>query len=135
MRVAIFFDGKNFHAGYRATTTVPRLDFPKLADWIVERVGGSTLWGAHYYTGVERGESADTAAQQGLLKFLRALELEPGYFVRRFDRKATRSTCPHCSAEISFTQEKEVDTTPFSRLPCGMRDPNWRQRRRRSLST
>lgn len=111
MRVAIFFDGKNFHAGYRATTTAQRLDFPKLAAWMVERAGGASLWGAHYYTGVERGEGAVTEAQQGLLNFLRALEREPGFFVRRFDRKATRVSCPHCKAEISFTQEKEVDTT------------------------
>ena len=56
MRVAIFFDGKNFHAGYRARASGGlRIDFPRMAQWLVERAGGSTLWAAHYYTGVVRG--------------------------------------------------------------------------------
>ncbi len=108
MRVAIFFDGKNFHSGLRATAGTARLDYPKLADWLVSRAGGDSMWGAHYYTGVERGEEAKSESQQGLLRFLRALELEPGYFVKRFDRKADRTVCPHCGGETTYTQEKEV---------------------------
>jgi uncharacterized LabA/DUF88 family protein len=111
MRVSIFFDGKNFHSGYKAATGAGmQLDFPKLADWLVERAGGSSLWGAHYYTGIERGEEA-TAAQQGLAKFLQILEVQPGFFVHRFNRKKARRTCPRCGEEIRFSHEKEVDTT------------------------
>jgi uncharacterized LabA/DUF88 family protein len=112
VRVSIFFDGKNFHAGYRATTDpAVRLDLPKLASWLVERAGGSTLWGAHYYTGIERGDEAITSGQQGLAKFLTMLEVQPGFFVHRFGRKVAKRTCPRCGEEIRFSHEKEVDTT------------------------
>jgi uncharacterized LabA/DUF88 family protein len=113
MRVAIFFDGKNFHAGYRETARGAniRLDFPELARWLVDRVGGTRLWGAHYYTGIERGEDALTAGQQGLAKFLQMLEVQPGYFVHRFNRKVMHRPCAECGAETAFSHEKEVDTT------------------------
>jgi uncharacterized LabA/DUF88 family protein len=111
MRVAIFFDGKNFHSGLRDVASGARLDFPRLAGWLVERAGGDVLWSAHYYTGIERGEAAQSEGQQGLVKFLDVLELQPGFFVHRFPRKAERRTCPHCGETIRFSQEKEVDTT------------------------
>lgn len=66
MRVCVFIDGKNFHAGFKGSTSPgTRIDFPAMAAWLVERAGGSTLWGAHYYTGVERGGAARTEAQVG----------------------------------------------------------------------
>lgn len=111
MRVAIFIDGKNFHAGMRATAGAVRLDFPRMAAWLVQRAQGSDLWGAHYYTGIERGEAATSDAQQGLVRFLNAIELQPGFFVRRFPRKSEHHRCPHCGEQITYTQEKEVDTT------------------------
>jgi len=64
MRVAIFFDGKNFHSGLRATAGTARLDYPKLAGWLVSRAAGESLWGAHYYTGVERGEEPKETDQE-----------------------------------------------------------------------
>jgi uncharacterized LabA/DUF88 family protein len=111
MRVAIFFDGKNFYSGLKSAVGVVRLDFPRLAAWLVSRSGGDVLWAAHYYTGVETGDEAATASQVGLSSFLNALEMQPGFFVHRFPRKAERRTCPHCGEQIRFTQEKEVDTT------------------------
>ena len=112
MRVAIFFDGKNFHTGFKSSTAPgTRVDFPAMAAWLVQRAGGSTLWRAHYYTGVERGDAAESDAQVGLGKFLRVLECQPGFFVHRFPRKVEHRACPSCGASVKFTQEKEVDTT------------------------
>jgi len=111
MRVAIFFDGKNFHAGWRSKADGVRVDFPDLARWIIQACGGSTLWGANYYTGVERGERADEDGQRKLTSFLNMLDLQPGYFVHRFPRKFATSVCDTCGNEARYTQEKEVDTT------------------------
>lgn len=112
MRVALFFDGKNFYSGWRDTAQGRRIDFPRLAEWLVKRVHGSVLWGAHYYTGVEPlGEEPPTDAQLRLHGFLDMLEIQPGYFVYRFPRKQARSSCQKCGAEIRYSHEKEVDTT------------------------
>lgn len=111
MRVAIFFDGKNFHAGWRSQADGVRVDFPALAAWLVEKTGGSSLWSANYYTGVEYGERADDDGQRKLASFLNMLDLQPGYFVQRFPRRMTSSVCESCGAESRYTQEKEVDTT------------------------
>lgn len=111
MRVCIFFDGKNFHSGWRDEAAGRRLTFPKLSKWLVERVGGSLLWGAYYYTGIEMGPAAVTEGQKKLAGFLDMLELQPGFFVKRFPRKTTMFQCAACGAENRYTQEKEVDTT------------------------
>jgi uncharacterized LabA/DUF88 family protein len=104
MKVVIFFDGANFFSGWADTTARRKLDFHKLADWLVSRVDGSRLWGAYYYTGVE-------ASDDTLDPFLTHLESVPGYFVNRLPRKSRSRTCPACNADIHFTQEKEVDTS------------------------
>lgn len=109
MRVALFFDGKNFYSGWRDTAQGKRIDFVKLADWLVKRVGGTHLWGAHYYTGVEAPNPAEPP--QKLAGFLDVLETQPGFFVYRFPRKQHKVTCTKCGAENKFTYEKEVDTT------------------------
>ncbi len=111
MRVCIFFDGKNFHSGWRDEASGRRLTFPKLSKWLVERVGGSLLWGAYYYTGIEMGPASVTEGQKKLAGFLDMLELQPGFFVKRFPRKTTMFQCANCGAENRYTQEKEVDTT------------------------
>jgi len=87
------------------------LDFSHLATWLVEAVGGTTLWGAYYYTGVERGEGADSEGQKNLARFLEMLEQRRGFFVKRFPRKVQRFQCVHCGRDNRFSQEKEVDTT------------------------
>jgi uncharacterized LabA/DUF88 family protein len=111
MRVCIFFDGKNFHSGWRDEAQGRRLAFPKLSRWLVEKAGGSVLWGAYYYTGIEQGTAALTEGQKKLAGFLDMLELQPGFFVKRFPRKTTVFHCASCGAENRYTQEKEVDTT------------------------
>jgi uncharacterized LabA/DUF88 family protein len=109
MRVAIFFDGKNFYAGWRGSSR-PRIDFPALARWVVRRAGGTTLWGAHYFTALETGEGADTQAQEALRSYLDMLDLQPGFFVHRFPRKPMGTTCPGCGAPQRINQETAVDT-------------------------
>ena len=76
---------------------------------MVCRVGGSVLWGAYYYTGIE--PEAVEGPPSKLPAFLEMLELQPGFFVYRFPRKRRTARCAACGAENHFTQEKEVDTT------------------------
>jgi uncharacterized LabA/DUF88 family protein len=111
MRVALFFDGKNFYRGYKQVAPGQRIDFPGMAQWLVERVGGTSLWGAYYYTGIGTGEAGEEEGQQSLARFLDMLETQPGFFVKRFPRKVRTLRCPHCQSLNRYTQEKEVDTT------------------------
>jgi uncharacterized LabA/DUF88 family protein len=111
MRVAIFFDGKNFYSGWRATAEGQVVDFGKLSKWLVASVGGSWLWGAYYYTGIETGDAASTKNQRQLVDFLDKLELLPGFFVHRFSRKVRQRCCEKCGNIDTYSQEKEVDTT------------------------
>ncbi len=113
MRIALVFDGKNFSSGWRDKTGSQPIDLHKLTQWIVTKVGGreARLVGAHYYTGIETGPAAETETQKSLATFLARVELLPGFFVRRFERKVKRTRCRHCNEENVFTQEKEVDTS------------------------
>ncbi len=111
MKVALFFDGKNFYSSWRERAGRQPLDFIALSRWLVRRVGGSVLWGAYYYTGVESGPSATGAGQAALTSFLDNLEMLPGYFVQRFSRRTKNYQCRECGAENHYTQENEVDTT------------------------
>ncbi len=111
MRVAIFIDGKNFYAGWKDRAGGRRIDFGEMAKWVLARAGGQALWGAYYYTGVETGAASSTEGQLKLTGFLDMLEMQPGFFVERFPRKANTFACISCGAENRYTQEKEVDTT------------------------
>jgi len=111
MRVAIFFDGKNFYSGWKDRTDGRRIDFEKMAEWIVREAGGRDLWGAYYYTAVETGVEAQNDGQRKLAAFLDERELDRGYFVKRFPRKAFTISCKACGASDRIFQEKEVDTT------------------------
>lgn len=119
MRVALFFDGKNFYRGYKQVASGRRIDFPSMARWLVDRVNGTFLWGAHYYTGVGTGEPGDDEGAQSLSRFLDMLETQPGFFVKRFPRKIKTLRCPHCQALNRFTQEKEVDTSMVADILSG----------------
>jgi uncharacterized LabA/DUF88 family protein len=111
MKVAIFFDGKNFHAGWRSRGGGVRVDFDRLARWLVDQAGRGELWSATYYTGIETGERADEDGQRKLSAFLDILELVPGFFVRRFARRDVSNTCNDCGAENHYSHEKGVDTS------------------------
>ncbi len=116
MKVSLFFDGANFFSGWADKTGRRRIGFGKLASWLVERVGGTRLWGAYYYTGVEVDDQSRDASTEGLDRFLDALEVVPGFFVKRLPRKSRSRTCPSCGALVRFTQEKEVDTTMVAEM-------------------
>lgn len=111
MKIAIFIDGKNFYKGFEKHARGGRINFPRLATWLVEQAGGTLLVGAHYYTGIEPSGSAVEEGAVRLDKFLRVLEMQRGYFVHEFMRKPESQRCPSCDAEHFYTVEKEVDTT------------------------
>lgn len=111
MRTALFFDGKSFYTGWREAAPTSRVDFGALGRWLVQRVGGTSLWAAHYYTGVETGEGGEDEGQARLTGFLDMLDHQPGFFVQRFPRRSRSTECPHCGQLFTWTQEKGVDTT------------------------
>lgn len=107
MRVAVFFDGKSFYAGWRAVER-PRIRFPALSDWLTTSVGGTRLWGAFYYTALPEGES--TEADDALGRYLEMLEAQKGYFVRAFSGKPGRRRCSDCGASLRGRRDGEADT-------------------------
>ena len=100
MRVALFFDGKNFYSGWKQSASGAVLDFPRMAEWLVATVGGNRLWGAYYYTGIESGEAGEQESQKKLAGFLDMLETQPGFFVKRFPRKARAFRCQQCQRQF-----------------------------------
>lgn len=110
MRVALFFDGKNHMKDLRRTTQDRWLDHGALAEWIVAHVGGTRFVGAHYYTGVPTAQD-ESSERHALSDLLEELEKRPGFFVRRFNRRAGTRDCPHCAQVVTYTEEKMVDTS------------------------
>ncbi len=110
MRVALFFDGKNHMKDLRRASEDRWLDHGTLAHWTVQQVGGERLSAAYYYTGVPNPND-DASERHALSDLLEELEKRPGFFVRRFNRRATTRDCPHCSQVIAYTEEKMVDTS------------------------
>lgn len=113
MRVAIFFDGKNFHEGLRQYSQTLAIDFEKLAGWVTGAAGGpeANFVGAYYYTGY----SADPAVgpverAQALSGFLDYLTFTRGFFVRRERRVVQVHLCRNCRTPSEYTTEKRVDT-------------------------
>src|SRR3989338_1454000 len=116
MRVALFFDGKNFYSGWREAARGRRIDFAKLSEWLVTRAKGSSLWGAYYYTAIEDTGLSVTDTQQKLSGFLDMLETQPGFFVHTFKRKIGSLACQECSTENGYSIEKEVDTSMVAHM-------------------
>ena len=121
-RVALFFDGKNHMKDLRRTAEDRWLDHGALADWVVKHVGGDLMHAAYYYTGVPtpHDENRDRHALNDLLD---ELERRPGFFVKRFNRRASTRECPHCREMIAYTEEKMVDTSLVTDMVMlGVRD-------------
>lgn len=116
MRVAIFFDGKNFYSGWREVAKGRRIDFIKLTDWLLKKSYGNSLWGAFYYTAVDEVPQNPTEPQQKLSGFLDMLETQPGFFVHTFKRKVSSMACVECGAENRYLSEKEVDISMVSHM-------------------
>lgn len=115
MRVALFFDGKNHFESLRRVVEGRAMDHAALARFVVERVGGTRMVGAWYYTGLP-DEAAELRAlgrcdRKPLEVFLDRIERIPGFFVRRFPRRLRESECPHCGGTVHGTEEKQVDTS------------------------
>ena len=88
LKTSIFFDGKNFYSGWRDLGQNQRLDFPRLAQWLLQSVGGTVLTGCHYYTGVENSD--DSAVASKLTGFLTMLELQRGFHILPHDLDRAR---------------------------------------------
>lgn len=110
MRVALFFDGKNHMKDLRRAAGDRWLDHEALARWTTQHVGGTTMFAAYYYTGVPTPQDEGNE-RHALSDLLEDLERKPGFFVRRFNRRASTRECPHCSQVIAYTEEKMVDTS------------------------
>lgn len=110
MKVALFFDGKNFYSGWRdhRKQTFERIDFIKLADYLVKYVKGTSLCAAHYYTGIEPPPASEESKK--LDGFLASLGNLPGFRVHTFPRRQVRVSCNNCNQRLVYSQEKEVDT-------------------------
>ena len=112
MRVALFFDGKNHMKDLRRAASDRWIEHGTLAKWVVEHVGGTQMVSAWYYTGVPNpNDEAVGGDKHALADLLDDLERKPGFFVRRFNRRANSRDCPHCRQLITYTEEKMVDTS------------------------
>lgn len=109
-RVALFFDGKNHMKDLRRTAGDRWLDHGALAQWVVKHVEGDQLHAAYYYTGIPNPHD-DNRERHALTDLLEEIERRPGFFVKRFNRRATTRECPHCQGVIAYTEEKMVDTS------------------------
>jgi len=110
MRVCLFFDGKNHMKDLRRAAADRWLNHGALSRWTVEQVGGDQLVAAYYYTGVPN-PNEDAGERRALTDLLEELERRPGFFVKRFNRRSAARDCPHCGEVISYTEEKQVDTS------------------------
>jgi hypothetical protein len=107
VRVALYFDGRDFHAGWRDRADGRLVDFTRIAAWLAGRVGGARLWSALYYTAVGSG-GVGVEAPEGLAGFLDMLESQPGYFVRRLPRRVRRVRCDGCGDEARAADGREI---------------------------
>lgn len=107
MRVALFFDGRNFYSGWRDAGDGQRLDFPRLSDWLLEQASGERMVGARYYT----ASDPSAASSDKLTSFLDMLDEQPGYFVTRLSRRGHAQECESCGESIRVHQDVEVTTT------------------------
>lgn len=112
MRVALFFDGKNFYHGLREIQSPEyRINFLRLANWLREKTNGSVIVGAHYYTGVEPPDQELPESAGKLEGFLKIVQSQRGFYVHRFPRWKHTDVCKKCGEEHHYTHEKQVDTS------------------------
>jgi uncharacterized LabA/DUF88 family protein len=108
VRVALFFDGKNHMKDLKQVAGERWMDHGALAARVVERVGGTELVAAHYYTAVP--SPGEDSGRSALYFLLGELERIPGFFVHRFPRHTQTWPCSRCGHEETFSREKMVDT-------------------------
>jgi uncharacterized LabA/DUF88 family protein len=108
MRVALFFDGKNFFRALEHFDPSMEIEYERLAEWVTREAAGNAgvFVGAYYYTGYSRGNQPRGVAFH---KFLTGLDFRRGYFVRREPRVARTRACKHCGHVSRYKTEKRVD--------------------------
>ncbi len=109
MKVALFFDGKNFYTAFKRHAPNSDIDYDKLAKWLTYAVsdGKGELVGAYYYTGYS---PPDKTGPTSFKDFLEGLDLQLGYFVKREPRVPRKARCRKCGFEHAYSAEKRVDT-------------------------
>ena len=109
MKVALFFDGKNFYVASQRYAPDLRIDYNKLANWLTDQVSGGSgdFVGAHYYTGFTPPNESGSVA---FSEFLNGLETQLGYFVKREPRVHRTARCKECGFSYKYRTEKRVDT-------------------------
>ncbi len=115
MKVAMFFDGKNFYEAKRRYAPALNVHYETMAKWVTEQVGGPSaeFVGAYYYTGYNTDTSP---AGLGLRNFLMNLETRRGFFVRREPRVRRSAKCKRCGKTYTYRTEKRVDTRLVAEL-------------------
>lgn len=119
MRVALFFDGKNFYEGLRGFDPMVQIDFARFSRWLTRAVAGDSgeFAGAYYYTGHSpSAEIGDAERGQALSDFLDYLDTVPGFFVRREPRVLRMTVCRNCRTAYEYPTEKRVDTRMVAEL-------------------
>jgi uncharacterized LabA/DUF88 family protein len=108
MRVALFFDGKNFFRSMERYDNSLEVEYEKLAAWVTLQVAGSAgaFVGAYYYTGYSPGRQPRGVAFD---RFLTGLDFRRGFFVRREPRVARTRKCHNCNHVVRYKTEKRVD--------------------------
>jgi uncharacterized LabA/DUF88 family protein len=115
MRVALFFDGKNFYCAMQDADPTLQVDYQKLATIVTRHVAGETgrFVGARYYTGFsysKRTGTSPSGAGKSFDNFLSTLARERGFFVRREPRVARTHRCSLCKKSSRYWTEKRVDS-------------------------
>ena len=110
MKVALFFDGKNFYMASQRYAPDLGIDYSKLANWLTGQVSDDSgdFVGARYYTGfIPPNEESGAVA---FSEFLNELEIQLGYFVKREPRVHRTAICKECGSKYTYRTEKRVDT-------------------------
>src|SRR5436305_1268139 len=112
MKVAIFFDGQNFYRSLLRYDESLRVDYDRLATWIMQQVGGpnALFSGAYYYVGVSpdappvSSPVSSSQVERGLQELQRAEARLPhvgrGYFVMRWKSHALPPAGPEREALV-----------------------------------
>lgn len=110
MKVALFFDSKNFSMALQGYDPTAEIDYNKLASWLTSQVssGKGDLVGCYYYTGYT---SPMCGGPADFNDFLDGLE-EIGYVVKREPHVDRRGWCKKCNSERG-----DPAVTPFASFP------------------
>ena len=108
VKVAQFFDSKNFSMALQGYDPTAEIDYNWLASWLTSQVssGKGNLVGCYYYTGYTSPMCGGPADFDDFLDGLEKI----GYVVNREPHVNRRGWCKKCNLEYTFRAEKRVDT-------------------------